>query len=67
LIRWQQRLEEAFPASPSLRGIFDMHRRLRFDPRGLESRDRERLRRQAGAWLAEFSAHLEQRQQTGPE
>jgi hypothetical protein len=44
-----------------------MHRRLRFDPRGLESRDRERLRRQAGAWLAEFSAHLEQRQQTGPE
>jgi hypothetical protein len=39
-----------------------MHRRLRFDPRGLESRDRETLRRQAGAWLAEFSAQLEQQQ-----
>jgi len=67
LNRWQQRLEEAFPASSSLRGIFDMHRRLRFDPRGLESRDRETLRRQAGAWLAEFSAHSAQPQPGRPE
>jgi protein-glutamine gamma-glutamyltransferase len=67
LNHWQQRLEEAFPASPSLRGIFDMHRRLRFDPRGLESRDRETLRRQAGEWLVEFSAHLEQHKPSGPE
>jgi protein-glutamine gamma-glutamyltransferase len=63
LQRWQQRLEEALPASPSLREIFDMHRRLRFDPRGLESRDREILRRQAGLWLADFSARLEQQRQ----
>ncbi|HTA31100.1 MAG TPA: transglutaminase-like domain-containing protein [Candidatus Cybelea sp.] len=66
LLHWQQRLEEAFPASPSLREIFAMHRRLRFDPRGLESRDREALRRRAGQWLAEFSAYQEQQQSAGP-
>jgi hypothetical protein len=64
---WQQRLEEAFPASPSPRGIFDMHRRLRFDPRGLDSRDRELLRRQAGEWLAGISAQLEQKKQAVPQ
>jgi hypothetical protein len=67
LNRWQQRLEEAFPAAPSLRGIFDMHRRLRFDPRGLQSREREILRRQAGEWLADFSARLEQQKAPGLE
>jgi protein-glutamine gamma-glutamyltransferase len=60
LSRWQQRLEEAFPASPALRDIFQMHRRLRFDPRGLAGHDRETLRRQAVEWLAEFPARLEQ-------
>ncbi len=63
LLHWQQRLEEAFPASPSLREIFAMHRRLRFDPRGLESRDREALRRRAGQWLADFAAYQERQQQ----
>ncbi len=56
---WQQRLQTAFPASPALSDIFDMHRRLRFDPRGLQSRDREALRRQAAQWLAEFSLYEE--------
>jgi hypothetical protein len=64
---WQQRLEEAFPDSQSLRGIFLMHRRLRFDPRGLASHDRETLRRQAGEWLAELPARLEQSKQAGSE
>jgi hypothetical protein len=50
-----------------LDSIFLMHRRLRFDPRGLDSHDRETLRRQAGDWLVEFSAQLEQRKTTGPE
>jgi transglutaminase-like putative cysteine protease len=67
LNQWQQRLEEAFPASPSLNGIIDMHRRLRFDPRGLQSSDRETLRRQASEWLADFSARLAQQKQTGPQ
>ena len=66
--RWQQRLEEAFPAAPSLGAIFHLHRRLRFDPRGLERRDRETLRRQAVQWLAELPAqHLTPRQPHGPE
>jgi hypothetical protein len=65
LNRWQQRLEEAYPASPTLSNIFLMHRRLRFDPRGLPSQDRETLRRQAVAWLAEFSAQQEQNKQSG--
>jgi protein-glutamine gamma-glutamyltransferase len=63
---WQQRLETAFPASETLSGIFLMHRRLRFDPRGLTSQDRETLRRQAGEWLAVFPARLEQNKQAGP-
>jgi transglutaminase-like putative cysteine protease len=66
LALWQGRLEEAFPASPALRRVFRLHRRLRFDPRGLGTDDREALRRQAGEWLAEFSAHLEQRTLAGP-
>jgi hypothetical protein len=33
----------------------------------LESRERETLRRQAGAWLADFSAHLAQHQPAGPQ
>ena len=60
LALWQQRLEAAFPASPALGRVFRLHRRLRFDPRGLQSDEREALRRQAGQWLAEFSAQLEQ-------
>jgi uncharacterized membrane protein YecN with MAPEG domain len=67
LSRWQQRLEEAFPESQTLGEIFLMHRRLRFDPRGLTSHDRETLRRQATQWLAEFPARLEQQKQTGPQ
>jgi len=66
LSRWQRRLEEAFPAMQTLGDIFLMHRRLRFDPRGLASHDRETLRRHAGAWLAEFPAMLEQRKQASP-
>ena len=67
LSQWQERLEEAFPASPTLGSIFQMHRRLRFDPRGLASHDRETLRRQASEWLTEFSAQLERHKQAGSE
>jgi transglutaminase-like putative cysteine protease len=65
LAHWQQRLEAAFPASPALGRVFRLHRRLRFDPRGLETGEREALRRQAGQWLAEFSAQLAQREPGG--
>jgi len=64
---WQQRVEAAFPASPNLSRIFLMHRRLRFDPRGLPSHDRETLRRHAQDWLADFPAQLERHKPAGPE
>jgi hypothetical protein len=67
LNRWQQRLEEAFPRSETLSDIFLMHRRLRFDPRGLTSQDRATLRRQATEWLAIIPARLEQENQVGAE
>jgi hypothetical protein len=67
LSHWQQRLEEAFPGSETLSGIFLMHRRLRFDPRGLTSNDRETLRRQANEWLAIIPTRLEQQKQVGVE
>jgi transglutaminase-like putative cysteine protease len=60
LALWQERLERAFPASPALRRIFHLHRRLRFDPRGLESHDRALLKREAEAWLAEYEAQSRQ-------
>jgi transglutaminase-like putative cysteine protease len=55
LANWQRRLEEAFPTSGGLRRIFQLHRRLRFDPIGLESNDRQTLRREAEAWLADHT------------
>jgi hypothetical protein len=67
LSRWQQRLEEAFPAMQTISDIFLMHRRLRFDPRGVASHDREALRRQAEACLAEFQARAEQLKETSPQ
>ena len=41
--------------------------RAAFDPRGLASHDRETLRRQAGEWLAELPARLEEHKQAGSE
>jgi hypothetical protein len=59
LAQWQTRLEEAWPDAPGLRRIFHLHRRLRFDPRGLESHERENLKREAEAWLAELPVSSE--------
>ena len=56
LLSWQQRLELAFPGSDRLRRIFHLHRGLRFDPRGLDPEERERLRSEAQRWLADFTA-----------
>ncbi len=36
LANWQRRLEDAFPTSAGIGRIFHLHRRLRFDPLGLE-------------------------------
>jgi transglutaminase-like putative cysteine protease len=55
LAEWQKRLEEASAGNSALRHIFQLHRRLRFDPRGLPAEDRERLKREVESWLAEFA------------
>jgi hypothetical protein len=65
LANWQRRLEEAFPASMGLGRIFQLHRRLRFDPCGLESQDRLTLKREAEAWLSEHAPPLSRRQPLG--
>ncbi len=59
LAEWQTRLEKAWPDSPGLRRVFQLHRRLRFDPRGLETDDRETLKREAQTWLAQWAAASE--------
>jgi protein-glutamine gamma-glutamyltransferase len=65
LANWQQRLEAAFPTSKGLGRIFHLHRRLRFDPLGLESRDRQVLKREAEAWLSEHAPPASRRQRFG--
>jgi protein-glutamine gamma-glutamyltransferase len=59
LAEWQARLEQASPDSNAIRRVFELHRRLRFDPRGLEDGDRAVLKREAEAWLAEFATATE--------
>lgn len=65
LANWQRRLEEAFPTSTGLGRIFHLHRRLRFDPLGLESHDRQVLKREAEAWLSEHTPPASHRQPFG--
>jgi hypothetical protein len=55
LALWQRRLEKTVPLQTGLNRVFDLHRRLRFDPRGLKTGERELLRRDATQWLEEFS------------
>jgi hypothetical protein len=62
LANWQRRLEEAFPTSAGLGRIFHLHRRLRFDPLGLESGDRQMLKHEAEAWLSEHAPPASHRQ-----
>ncbi|HEY3853241.1 MAG TPA: transglutaminase-like domain-containing protein [Verrucomicrobiae bacterium] len=61
LANWQRRLEEAFPASAGIGRIFHLHRRLRFDPIGLESRDRQTLKEESELWLKEHAPPTLQR------
>jgi hypothetical protein len=58
LAEWQKRLEEASAGPSALRHICQLHRRLRFDPRGLAAADRALLKREVESWLAEFAAVL---------
>jgi transglutaminase-like putative cysteine protease len=56
LAEWQTRLEASAVGRSTLRHIFQLHRRLRFDPRGLAAAERALLKREVESWLAEFAA-----------
>jgi len=57
LALWQRRLELAasLPQPDRLKRIFDLHRVLRFDPNGLTSPERQKLREEAEVWLTDFA------------
>jgi hypothetical protein len=55
---WLERIGEQAPvagSSADLERLLALHYRYRFDPEGLSQADRERLRADAHAWLAEHA------------
>ena len=53
LCQWQARLEKTYARTTRLETIVQLHQRYRFDPNGLSTEERIRLRDNAKAWLAE--------------
>ena len=53
---WQERVDGNLPQAGRLAEIISLHRRLRFDPRGLTTEDRHLLKLEAERWLAEFES-----------
>ncbi len=54
LLDWQKRLSET--GANNLEGIFSLHRRLRFDPHGVTTEDRQTLKTEVRQWLDAFAA-----------
>ncbi|MEO6184336.1 MAG: transglutaminase domain-containing protein [Verrucomicrobiota bacterium] len=52
---WQKRLSST--GAKNLEGIFDLHRRLRFDPRGVTNEDRQVLTTEVKHWLDAFESN----------
>jgi hypothetical protein len=54
---WQRRLEaaETLPGTDRLKRIFELHRTLRFDPKGLTRPERRALKEEAERWLGAFA------------
>lgn len=53
---WQKRLSHSVAMSESLDPIFSIHRRLRFDPKGLTKDERRVLKTNVTNWLKEFDS-----------
>jgi hypothetical protein len=51
---WQERLSPAVPQPDALVPIFQIHRRLRFDPLGVSAEERRNLRSDVTRWLDAF-------------
>ena len=54
---WQRRLSSA--GTNNLAGIFDLHQRLRFDPRGVSNEDRKVLATEVNHWIDAFNSNRE--------
>ncbi|MEO7297809.1 MAG: transglutaminase domain-containing protein [Verrucomicrobiota bacterium] len=54
LSQWQARLLPTVPLPESLQRIFELHRRLRFDPRSVTSEDYKILKSEVQQWLEAF-------------
>ena len=54
---WQRRLSSA--GANNLAGIFDLHQRLRFDPRGVSNEDRKVLATEVNHWIDAFNSNRE--------
>jgi hypothetical protein len=52
--RWLRRVQA--PEPDKIETLLRLHQRLRFDPRGLGSNERQTLREETAAWLARFAA-----------
>jgi hypothetical protein len=54
---WLRRLEtaEVLPQQERLKRIFELHRALRFDPKGLTDSERTALKEEAERWMTDFA------------
>ncbi len=62
LASWMKRVTASQPAeTPELAGLLSLHYRLRFDPSGLNARDRENFRTNVESWLARHESAVPSR------
>ena len=57
LQNWIRRLQKSQPASPmlnDLKSILELHYRYRFDPNGIETTERARLKSDSQSWLDKY-------------
>lgn len=58
LNEWHKRISPSVPQSKSLSRIFQIHRRLRFDPNGITPDNRHLLKSEVHLWLDRFPQEL---------
>jgi transglutaminase-like putative cysteine protease len=62
LLHWRERLRQQLPPTISLDRTLNLHRRLRFDPNGLNVEERNALRKEVTELLAAFEAMRQAKQ-----
>ncbi len=64
LLHWRERLRQQLPEAITLDRTLNLHRRLRFDPNGLNAQERGDLRNEVAQLLAAFETMRHARQDT---